>query len=111
MILVPVDPKAISVPSMRYARCKAMRVIEEFMQSDHEAVQLKYDDNEYANSSSALSTYKKAARKLRANCVVISRQGKVYLIKGRVFSKSVKEMAGSSGSLQRQFSCKIREPY
>ena len=86
MILVPVDPKAIPMPFMRYSYCKAMRIVEEFMQSDHEAVQLKYDDNEYANSSSALNTYKKAARRLRANCVVISRQGKVYLIKGGVFN-------------------------
>ena len=89
MILVPVDPKAISMHFSKYSHCKAMRVIEEFMQSEHEVVQLKYEPDEYVNSASALSTYRRAALRARANCVVTSRQGKVYLIKGKVFSKSI----------------------
>ena len=86
MTLVPVDPKTISMHSMRHSHCKAMRTIEEFMRSEHEAVQLKYDTEEYASVASIQSTYKKAIRKLHVDCVVMSRQGKVYLIKGGVFN-------------------------
>ena len=86
MTLVPVDPKTIPMLSVRHSHCKAMRTIEEFMRSEHEAVQLKYDTAEYASVSSVLSTYKRAIRKLHVDCVVMSRQGKVYLIKGGVFN-------------------------
>ena len=86
MTLVPVDPKIIPMISMRHSHCKVMRTIEEFMRSEHEAVQLKYDAKEYASVASVQSTYKKAIRKMHVNCVVISRQGKVYLIKGGVFN-------------------------
>lgn len=86
MTLVPVDPKTISMPSTRHYHCKAMRTIEEFMRSEHEAVQLKYDTEEYASVASILSTYKKAIRRMNVDCVVMSRQGKVYLIKGGVFN-------------------------
>ena len=86
MTLVPVDPKDIPMLSMRHAHCKAMRTIEEFMRSEHEAVQLKYATEEYASVASVLSTYKKAIRKLHVDCVVMTRQGKVYLIKGGVFN-------------------------
>lgn len=87
MTLVSVDPKTIPMLSMKYSHCKAMRTIEEFMRSEHEAVQLKYDTEEYASVASALSTYKKAIRKLHVDCVAMSRQGEVYLIKGGVFNE------------------------
>lgn len=86
MTLVPVNPKDIPMLSMRHAHCKAVRTIEEFMRSEHEAVQLKYDAKEYASVASVQSTYKKAIRKLHVDCVVLTRQGKVYLIKGGVFN-------------------------
>ena len=86
MTLVPVDPKDIPMLSMRHAHCKAMRTIEEFMRSEHEAVQLKYDAKEYASVGSVQSTYTRAIRKLHVDCVVLTRQGKVYLIKGGVFN-------------------------
>ena len=86
MTLVPVDPKTIPMFSMKYAHCKAMRTIEEFMRSEHEAVQLKYDTKEYTSVASAQSTYRRAIRKLHVDCVVLTRQGKVYLIKGGVFN-------------------------
>lgn len=86
MTLVPVAPKDIPMLSARHFHCKAMRTIEEFMRSEHEAVQLKYDTEEYASVASVQSTYKKAIRKLHVDCVVLTRQGKVYLIKGGVFN-------------------------
>ena len=86
MTLVPVDPKDIPMFSMRHAHCKAMRTIEEFMRSEHEAVQLKYDTEEYASVVSIQNTYSRAIRKLHVDCVVLTRQGKVYLIKGEVFN-------------------------
>lgn len=86
MTLVPVDPKDIPMFSMRHAHCKAMRTIEEFMRSEHEAVQLKYGTEEYTSVASIQSTYSKAIRKLHVDCVVLTRQGKVYLIKGGVFN-------------------------
>ena len=86
MTLVPVDPKDIPMLSMRHAHCKAMRTIEEFMRSEHEAVQLKYDTEEYASVASIQNTYSRAIRKLHVDCVVLTRQGKVYLIKGGVFN-------------------------
>lgn len=86
MTLVPVEPKDITMISTRHAHCKAMRVVEEFMRSEHEAVQLKYDEREYASVASVQSTYRKAIRKLHVDCVVMTRQGKAYLIKGKVFN-------------------------
>ena len=86
MTLVPVDPKTITMFSTRHSHCKAMRTIEEFMRSEHEAVQLKYDTKEYASVASAQSTYRRAIRKLHVDCAVLTRQGKVYLIKGGVFN-------------------------
>ena len=86
MTLVPVDLKDIPVLFSRHAHCKAMQTIEEFMRSEHEAVQLKYDAKEYASVASAQSTYRKAILKLHVDCVVLTRQGKVYLIKGGVFN-------------------------
>ena len=86
MTLVPVDPKTIPMLSMRHSHCKAMRTIEEFMRSGHEAVQLKYDTKEYASVNSVQSTYRRAIRKLHVDCVMMTRQGKVYLIKGGVFN-------------------------
>lgn len=86
MTLVPVDPKTIPIFSTRHSYCKAMRTIEEFMRSEHEAVQLKYDTKEYASAASVQSTYRKAIKKLHVDCVVLTRQGKVYLIKGGVFN-------------------------
>ena len=86
MTLVPVDPKTIPMLSTRHSHCKAMRIIEEFMQSEHEAVQLKYDTKEYASVTSVQSAYKKAIRRLHVDCVVLTRKGKVYLIKGGVFN-------------------------
>ena len=86
MTLVPVDPEAIPMLSTRHSYCKAMRIIEEFMRSGHEAVQLKYDTKEYASAVSALNTYRKAISKMHVDCVVLTRRGKVYLIKGGVFN-------------------------
>ena len=86
MNLVPVDPKTIPMLSMKHSHCKAMRTIEEFMRSEHEAVQLKYDTKEYASVASVQGTYRRAARKLHVDCLVMARQGKVYLIKGGVFN-------------------------
>ena len=86
MTLVPVEPKDITMISTRHAHCKAMRIVEEFMRSEHEAVQLKYDSKEYAGVDSIRSTYTKAIRKLHVDCVVMTRQGKAYLIKGGVFN-------------------------
>lgn len=86
MTLVPVDLKDIPMLYMRHAHCKAMRTIEEFMRSEHEAVQLKYDTEEYTSVASVQNTYSRAIRKLHVDCVVLTRQGKVYLIKGGVFN-------------------------
>lgn len=86
MNLVPVDPKTIPMPYRRHEYCKAMRTIEEFMRSEHEAVQLKYDTKEYASVASVQSTYRRAIKKLHVDCVVITRKSKVYLIKGGVFN-------------------------
>ena len=86
MTLVPVDPKAIPMLSMRHSHCKAMRAIEKFMRSEHEAVQLKYDTKEYASVNSVQSIYRRAIRRMNVDCVVLTRQGKVYLIKGGVFN-------------------------
>ena len=86
MTLVPVDPKTITMFSTRHSHCKAMRTIEEFIRSEHEAVQLKYDAKEYASAASVQSTYRRAIRKLHVDCAVLIRQGKVYLIKGGIFN-------------------------
>lgn len=86
MTLVPVDPKDIPMLYTRHAHCKAMKTIEEFMRSEHEAVQLRYDTKEYANVASVQSTYSRAIRRLHVDCAVLTRQGKVYLIKGGVFN-------------------------
>lgn len=84
MTLVPVDPKAIPVRSGRHAYCKAIKAIEAFMKSEHEAVEIQFEEHEYASASSVQSTYYKAIQRAKANCFVIIRKGRVYLIKGGV---------------------------
>ena len=86
MTLIPVETKSIPMLYTKRSRCKAMRIVEEFMQSEHEAVQLKYSDKEYTSITSVQGTYRKAIARLHADCVVLIRQGKVYLIKGAVFN-------------------------
>ena len=86
MTLIPVETKSIPMLYTKRSRCKAMKVVEEFMRSEHEAVQLQYNDSEYTNVASALGTYRKAVARLHVDCVVLCRQGKVYLIKGGVFN-------------------------
>ena len=86
MTLIPVETKSIPMLYTKRSRCKAMKVVEEFMRSEHEAVQLKYSDKEYVNAASAQGTYRKAISRLHVDCVVMIRKGKVYLIKGGVFN-------------------------
>lgn len=86
MTLIPVETKSIPMLYTKRSRCKAMKVVEEFMRSEHEAVQLQYNDSDYTNVASALGTYRKAVVRLHVDCVVLCRQGKVYLIKGAVFN-------------------------
>lgn len=84
MTLVPVDPKAIPVRSGRHAYCKAIKAIESFMKSEHEAVELQFEKHEYASAASVQSTYYRAIQRAKANCFVIIRKGRAYLIKGGV---------------------------
>ena len=81
MTLIPVETKSIPMLYTKRSRCKAMKVVEEFMQSEHEAVQLKFEPGEYSSVASVQSTYKRSINKLHANCFVIVRRGKVYLVK------------------------------
>lgn len=86
MTLTPVDPKSIPMLSARHSYMKAIKVIEEFMNSGHEAVELKFEPGEYASAASVQSTYRRAIKRGRYNCVVLTRQGKAYLIKGGIFN-------------------------
>lgn len=86
MTLVPVDPKAIPMRNARHAYCKAINIVEAFMKSEHEAVELQSEKHEYASAASIQATYRKAIQRTTANCFVITRQGKAYLIKGGVLN-------------------------
>lgn len=86
MTLMPVDPKSIPILSARHSHMKAIKVIEEFMNSGHEAVELKFEPGEYASAASVQSTYHRAIKRGRYNCVVLTRQGRTYLIKGGIFN-------------------------
>lgn len=84
MTLIPVDPKNISMNSTKHAYCKVMRIIDGFMSSEYKIVQLKLEPGEYKNVTSAQSTFRKAISRMRVDCKVTSRLGKLYLIKGGV---------------------------
>lgn len=84
MTLVPVDPVALVLKERRWAYRKAMRIVEEFVDSDHDAVELVWDANEYTNAASVSSCYAKAARKLHADVFVTTRGDKVYLVRRHI---------------------------
>lgn len=44
MTLVPIDPRAIPMRNARHAHCKAINIVEAFMKSEHEAVELQSEN-------------------------------------------------------------------
>lgn len=84
MIMVPVDPKSIMVRECRRAYRKVQRAVEEFINSPHAAVELQWEPGEYASVASVSSTYTKAIRSLQANCFVVIRDGRAYLIRKEI---------------------------
>lgn len=81
MKLTPVDVKDIvSKVSARSYR-KAIGLVEEFIHSEHSAVELVWEEGEYSSPASVSSTYSKAAKALKANCFVTIRNGRVYMVR------------------------------
>ena len=81
MTLSPVDVKDIVSNVSHRSYRKAMTLVEEFIKSEHDAVELIWEENEYASPASVSSTYSKAARALHANCFVVVRNGRVYMVR------------------------------
>lgn len=81
MKMVPVTAQNIADKASIRCYRKAINVVEEFIQSDNDAVELVWEPNEYSSVSSAYGTYSKAAKSMKANCLVFMRQGKVYMVK------------------------------
>lgn len=81
MEMVPVNPESIKMHELRRAHRKVMRAIEEFINSPHSAVELKWEPGEYASSTSVAASYGKAIRKMKASCFVCVRGGHVYMIR------------------------------
>lgn len=84
MTLVPVKPEEIKCLDRRHTHYKAERIIEEFINSEHEAVELRWEPGEYASLPSAQSVYTKAVKRMHVNVYVIARNNKLYLLKGEV---------------------------
>lgn len=81
MTLVPVKPEEIKCLDCRHTHYKATRIIEESINSEHEAVELRWEPGEYAGLPSAQSTYTKAVKRMHVNVYVIARNSKLYLLK------------------------------
>lgn len=84
MNLVPVDPNVITLSYHKHAYCKAVKIIESFMESSHEAVRMEPGEGEYASFNAMVTTYRKAIKLLHVDCIVCCRQRTMYLIKGGV---------------------------
>lgn len=81
MKLSPVDIKDIVSKASARSYRKAISLVEEFIQSGHDAVELVWEDGEYASPASVSSTYSKAVNVLKANCFVVIRNGRVYMVR------------------------------
>lgn len=81
MEMVPVDPKVLRMHEQRRTFRKVMNSIEQFINSDHDAVELKWEPGEYTSAASVESCYIKAVKRMNVDCVVRMRQGKVYLMR------------------------------
>lgn len=65
-------------------RCRYKRItkmIEEFWNSDQQIVKVEFTEKEYKSVKSASSSFIKAVKKMKVGVVVITRKGKLYLIK------------------------------
>lgn len=81
MKFIEVDPSVIKMIEPRHTRGKVQRAVIRFMESSMQAAELVFDPGEYVSSQSASSAYSKAIRRLKADCKIGIRDGRVYIYK------------------------------
>lgn len=69
---------------LRCRKKKVMAMVEEFWESDHQAVRVCFDETEYKNISSAQDSFSKAAKRLQVGVFVMQRNGQLYLMKEEI---------------------------
>lgn len=77
---VSMDAKSLNIDRHRHG--KIMALIEEFLASENDVVELKWEAPEYVNVESATSTVAKSIRRGRYNCKVVRRGTHIYLMRG-----------------------------
>ena len=81
MKFVEVAPSIIKMIEPRYTRGKVQRAVIRFMESNMQAAELVFSDGEYVNLKSAYGSYQHAIKRIKAECTVVMRNGKVYMYK------------------------------
>lgn len=66
-----------------------MDVVEEFWESDHQAVRVCFDETEYKNISTAQDSFSKAAKRLHVGVLAMQRKGQLYLVKEEIKKEGI----------------------
>ena len=66
---------------MKGSKNSIQRKVLEFMESNHEAVEVVWAPGEYSSYASAYSSYKRAIETLNVACRAVTKGGKLYLLK------------------------------
>lgn len=82
MKFVPVSIERID--SRKRSKKKVMKMVEEFWESDSQAVRVEFNENEYKSIASAQSTFRKAAKALNIGVFAMTRNGVLYLVKEKI---------------------------
>ena len=69
---------------LRRRKKKVMQAIDDFWKSDMQAATVDFNENEYKSIASAQSSFSKAAKKMKVGVIVMSRDGKLYLVKEKI---------------------------
>lgn len=64
-----------------YEYCKAQKLVESFMKLDDQKIEVLYWPNEYTNINSLVLTIRRAIKRLKVDCTVSSRKGRIFLTK------------------------------
>lgn len=91
MKLIPM--KAVDVPRKRYAKNALIYVLEEFHNTDYEAVAINWREEGYKNAGALASSIAKRRRVMGYNMSVVQRGDYVYLVKNdyRPYNRQKKE--------------------
>lgn len=91
MKLIPRTRAEVEEASRRSPKTKIQVLLEDFLSGPHDAVELVWEPGEYSGFYSAYKTYDNAVRRYRYAAKVITRSGRLFLV--RLDSSETKKTA------------------